>query len=74
MENVKGLLSASLNGEKIFSWILRDLQNPSSVFKNTVNTKYKVYSLVKSDIKQDKDYLIKTEEYGVPQKDIELFC
>ena len=68
MENVKGLLSASLNGEKIFSWILRDLQNPSSVFKNTVNTKYKVYSLVKSDIKQDKDYLIKTEEYGVPQK------
>jgi len=47
MENVKGLLSASLNGEKIFSWILRDLQNPSSVFKNTVNTKYKVYSLVK---------------------------
>ncbi len=68
MENVKGLLSASLNGEKIFNWILRDLQNPSSVFRNTVNTKYKVYSLVKSDIKQNKDYLIKAEEYGIPQK------
>lgn len=68
MENVKGLLSASLNGEKLFNWILRDLQDPSSVFKNTVKTKYKIYSLVKSDIKQDKDYLIKAEEYGIPQK------
>jgi DNA (cytosine-5)-methyltransferase 1 len=68
MENVKGLLSASLNGEKIFSWILRDLRNPSSVFKNTANTKYKVYSLIKTDIIQDKDYLIKAEEYGIPQK------
>ena len=68
MENVKGLLSASLNGEKIFNWILRDLQNPSSVFINTTNSTYKVYSLVKSDIKQNKDYLIKAEEYGIPQK------
>ena len=68
MENVKGLLSASLNEEKIFSWILRDLRNPSSVFKNTAKTKYKVYSLVKSDIQHDKDYLIKAEEYGIPQK------
>jgi DNA (cytosine-5)-methyltransferase 1 len=68
MENVKGLLSASLNGEKVFNWILRDLQNPSSVFRNTDNTKYKIYSLVESDIKHDKDYLIKTEDYGIPQK------
>ncbi len=68
MENVQGLLSARLNGEKIFSWILRDLKNPSSVFINTNHTKYKVYSLVKSDIQRDKDYLIKTEEYGIPQK------
>lgn len=68
MENVKGLLSASLNGEKIFNWILRDLQNPSSVFVNSDKTKYKVYSLVKSDVKQNKDYLIKAEEYGIPQK------
>lgn len=68
MENVKGLLSASLNGEKIFSWILRDLKNPSSVFKNTKNTKYKVYFLVKTVVKNDMDYLIKAEEYGIPQK------
>jgi len=68
MENVKGLLSASLNGEKIFSWILRDLRNPSSVFKNTPKTKYKVYSLVKTDVESDRDYLIRAEEYGIPQK------
>jgi len=68
MENVKGLLSASINGEKIFNWILRDLRNPSSVFKKTANTKYKVYSLVNSVIQHDKDYLIKAEKYGIPQK------
>ena len=68
MENVKGLLSASLNGEKIFSWILKDLKNPSSVFINSSHAKYKVYSLVKSEIQHDKDYLIKAEEYGIPQK------
>jgi DNA (cytosine-5)-methyltransferase 1 len=68
MENVKGLLSASLNGKKIFNWILRDLKDPSTVFKNTAKTKYKVYSFVKSDIQHNKDYLIKAEEYGIPQK------
>ena len=68
MENVKGLLSASLNGEKIFSWILRDLRNPSLVFKNTTKTKYKVYSLVKTNVESDRDYLIRAEEYGIPQK------
>ena len=34
MENVEGLLSAKVNGEKVFSWILRDLQDPSLVFKS----------------------------------------
>ena len=68
MENVKGLLSASLNGEKIFDWIIRDIQEPSSVFKNTHSAKYKVYSLVKTNINDNRDYLIKSEKYGIPQK------
>ena len=68
MENVKGLLSASLHGKKIFKWILRDLQRPSSVFKDTLSAKYKVYSFVKSEVKDNRDYLIKSEEYGIPQK------
>lgn len=68
MENVKGLLSATLHGEKIFHMILEDLSNPSSVFTDTNCPGYKVYSLVKSEVKDDKDFLIRAEEYGVPQK------
>ena len=68
MENVKGLLSAELGGEKIFTKILSDLQHPSSVFPEFDSSGYKIYSLVKSNIKSDSDYLIKSEEYGIPQK------
>ena len=78
MENVKGLLSAKVNGEKVFNWILRDLKEPSSVFKNLNAPKYKIYSLT-TKVKdrdqdgcpvyeEDKDYLIESENYGIPQK------
>jgi DNA (cytosine-5)-methyltransferase 1 len=68
MENVKGLLSAELNDEKIFPKILRDLQDPSSVFPEYESAAYRIVSLVKSTVRKDNDYLIKAEEYGVPQK------
>ena len=68
MENVKGLLSAELNGEKIFTKILKDLENPSSVFPQFDSPTYKVYSLAKKTIKGDSDYIIKSEDYGIPQK------
>jgi DNA (cytosine-5)-methyltransferase 1 len=78
MENVKGLLSAQVNGEKVFDWILRDLRNPSSVFPTGKKDKYKIYSLstpVKDYdeagnpiYKNGKDFLIKSEKFGVPQK------
>ncbi|MFT5747299.1 MAG: DNA (cytosine-5)-methyltransferase 1 [Saprospiraceae bacterium] len=78
MENVKGLLSAKVNGEKVFSKILGDLQEPASVFKESKSPKYKVYSLTtKTDeidvfgnphFKNDRDFLIKAEKYGVPQR------
>jgi DNA (cytosine-5)-methyltransferase 1 len=68
MENVKGLLSASLNGEKIFHKILGDLSQPSLVTSNKSCPDYNIYSLVKKDVSADKDYLIKAENYGVPQK------
>lgn len=77
MENVKGLLSAKVNDEKVFDWIKSDLQDPSKVFPDTEPVKYKIYSLSTSfasfdDSEQpiyndDRDYLIKSEEYGVPQ-------
>ena len=68
MENVKGLLSAELNGEKIFDWIMRDLKVPGRVFRGYKSPEYNIYSLVTETIKNDRDFLIKAENYGIPQK------
>lgn len=80
MENVKGLLSAKVNDEKVFDWIKRDLQEPFKVFGSSEPVKYKIYSLssefLKTDApddsgnpvyKDDRDYLIRSEDYGIPQ-------
>jgi DNA (cytosine-5)-methyltransferase 1 len=78
MENVKGLLSAKVNDEKVFEWILRDLRDPNSVFPQGRAYKYKIYSL-SSVAKEfdndgnplyakDRDFLIQVEKFGVPQK------
>lgn len=77
MENVKGLLSAKLGGEKIFDLIKRDLQDPSSIFVESTY-RYRIYSLTSEPssfnddgqpiYEKDSDYLIKSENYGVPQK------
>lgn len=78
MENVKGLLSAKVNDEKVFDWILNDLRNPSSVFKETNAPKYKIYSLSTKPedtdstgnpiYKDNTDYLIQSEKFKIPQK------
>lgn len=78
MENVKGLLSAKIGNKRVFDYIKSDLSNPGSIFKNLDSYKYKIYSLVKEPdmtdrkgfplYKSDKDFLIKTELHGVPQK------
>jgi len=77
MENVKGLLSARLRendddpndkGVSIFEMILNDLNDPSTAFPESNSKKYRIYSLVKAEINDSKDYLIKSELYGVPEK------
>ncbi|MDO8340787.1 MAG: DNA cytosine methyltransferase [Candidatus Woesebacteria bacterium] len=78
MENVKGLLSAKVNDEKVFDWILKDLRNPSSVFKETKAPKYKIYSFSTApesidsngnpNYKDNRDFLIQSENFKVPQK------
>lgn len=68
MENVQGLLSAKINEEKVFDWMLRDLRDPASVFPSTNSPKYKIYSLAEETITKDSDYLLKAENYGIPQK------
>lgn len=81
MENVKGILSASLKGEKIFPKILSDLRNPLDALPKKdrkgmpnlkVEHRYAVYSFVREapvdQLLKPEDYLIKSEEYGIPQK------
>lgn len=77
MENVKGMLSARVGGERIFHEILQDLATPARVFPNeTGNPRYKIYSLVSDQIfEPDGDpskvdanaFIIKAENYGIPQ-------
>jgi DNA (cytosine-5)-methyltransferase 1 len=78
MENVKGMLSSEMNGEKIFHRILDDLEDPAAAVTNHVNVRrargthrYRIFSLVKhagmlSDL-EPKDTVIKAEDYGIPQ-------
>jgi DNA (cytosine-5)-methyltransferase 1 len=74
MENVKGILSARLNGELIFPQILEDLGCPQKALgRRKTGPRYRIHSLVKrgdglfSDALLPKDYLIRAENYGIPQ-------
>lgn len=73
MENVRGILSSKLNGKLIFPQILADLSNPSSVFKNGKSShRYRIFSFTTEsdgllDTLKPSEFLIKSEDYGVPQ-------
>jgi DNA (cytosine-5)-methyltransferase 1 len=78
MENVKGLLSAKVSGESVLNKILRDLSNPKLSFGSKANgLKYRLFSLSeKGDFKDDADpksFLVKAEQYGVPQARHRMF-
>ncbi len=77
MENVKGILSSTVNGKKIFHQILEDLTNPDMALNGSpTGQRYHIVSLVSdqefhySDDLSQLDatkYIIKAEEYGIPQ-------
>lgn len=78
MENVKGILSSSVNGNKIFDLILKDLSDPCfALGNNNRNAQgYRLFSLVRQPeeysqndkpIFQPKDFVIECEKYGIPQ-------
>lgn len=83
MENVKGILSSKVKNESVFNQIILDLKKPFEAYiklqgKEELPYKppgYKIYSLVKrhkqdllgEDIFEPKDFIIKSEEYGIPQ-------
>jgi DNA (cytosine-5)-methyltransferase 1 len=72
MENVKGLLSSKLKGERIFQQILSDLAAPGP------NLSYRIYSITAHPDRSElfvngandpdhRDYIVEAERYGVPQ-------
>ncbi|BCO21081.1 restriction endonuclease subunit M [Alteromonas sp. KC3] len=74
MENVRGILSAKINGKVMFPQILKDLRKPGRVTKIKGVPGYKIYSLVapaenpnNPQYKNSSDFLIRAENYGIPQ-------
>ena len=81
MENVKGLLSAKLQGQSIFDHILSDLSYPNVAqhgYPKRKNGKaghhreYTIYSLVKQrddpDDLEPRDLIVESERFGIPQR------
>lgn len=77
MENVKGLLSATLKNERIFGRILEDLSHPTEALaregretRGARSSGYRIYSLVDGREFVDGNVegaVINAEDYGVPQ-------
>lgn len=81
-ENVRGILSSTMAGGRIFELIRKDLESPASAF-GTARTdrprhapRYRLYSLAGpgDDHEQrlltpldDRDFVVRSERYGVPQ-------
>lgn len=76
MENVKGILSAKVDGKKIFHSILQDLSDPQMAVRNEPGPGYTIHSLVlptcfKKGMNPEDidvhDFVIHAEDYGIPQ-------
>lgn len=77
MENVKGLLSATLNDRRMFNCILEDLQSPADSIRregrsaaSSRPSRYRIYSLEGSKLFGDcdvRDFVIRAERHGIPQ-------
>jgi DNA (cytosine-5)-methyltransferase 1 len=62
MENVKGMLNSTHGGSSIFERIMSDLREPKA------GLSYEIRSLVVGGDELDpKDYVIKSENFGIPQ-------
>lgn len=80
MENVKGLLSTRINGINMFAQIVKDLESPRETIGGQIAFKsalhYRIYSLSTSKPPGSltaKEYVVKAERYGIPQKRHRVF-
>ena len=75
MENVKGILTSKVGGERIFPKIRDDLENPGLAVGNEPSKGYRLYPLTcrtvdesgKERNAQDNEFIVRAEEYGIPQ-------
>lgn len=77
MENVKGLLSAEVDGILMFDKILEDLRRPWFAVKSGDKLDYCIHALVQSDVPVSnsknnsvtgaESYLVRSEQFGIPQ-------
>jgi len=78
MENVKGLLSATIEGKSAIARIVRDLSNPQrAIGKHSTGLSYQLYSLTHADAAEDipdpRIFVVRAEEYGIPQARHRMF-
>jgi DNA (cytosine-5)-methyltransferase 1 len=79
MENVKGILSSEVKGERIFTRMLSDLRFPVEAVKTKKiprnrlkkNPEYRICSFVRTSENHSSftgsEYVIRAEDYGIPQ-------
>jgi DNA (cytosine-5)-methyltransferase 1 len=78
MENVKGLLSATIKGKPAITRIVKDLTHPKSAVRDSSNgLAYKLYSLSEEELAEGEVdprlFLIRAEDYGIPQARHRMF-
>ncbi|MBN9304822.1 MAG: DNA (cytosine-5-)-methyltransferase [Devosia sp. 67-54] len=78
MENVKGLLSATVEGVSMITRIVADLEDPSKALKGKSDgVTYRLFSLVEQDAPggqvDPRMFIVRAEDYGVPQARHRMF-
>src|SRR5690606_34260066 len=77
MENVKGILSSQVGGQRVFSQILQDRSDPYKALGDPrEGPKYRIHSLVLPqsftpgndvDAIDPRAFIVRAEEHGIPQ-------
>lgn len=78
MENVKGLLSATIEGKSTITRIVRDLSRPSTAIPDAPSDLiYRLYSLSQEDMADEEVdprlFIVRAEEHGIPQARHRMF-
>lgn len=78
MENVKGLLSATIEGNSTINRIVRDLQRPATAIADApADLTYRLYSLTEEEMAEGEVdprlFLVRAEDHGVPQARHRMF-